>query len=362
MLKGDGIEAGGPLHHTAALAEDVEKWMADEPVSAWREPLFRRARRWARRHRPAVTGAAVALLTGLIGLAAATTVYLQQRQVQASRLALALREVNLLRGQAQSDPEGDPFKWHAALQAVKRAEDLLGPLIDAASHRRVRELGDQVATATQAAERDAQFLREAVDVRSAEADDPDGSASDGAYARAFLDAGIDIDRLGPEAAGAKIKARPAGVTLALVAALDDWAEERRKARPKDADGWKRLVATARAADPDPTRDRLRQLWSEPDRKAQRELLLQLARQADPRGWPPASLTLLAGALDAAGGARPPPSSSAVPRQSTPVTSGSTTIWRDSSSSSTRRGPRRRSGSTPRPVRCGPRRRTSWRMR
>ena len=29
-----------------ALAEDVERWMADEPVTAWREPLSRRARRW----------------------------------------------------------------------------------------------------------------------------------------------------------------------------------------------------------------------------------------------------------------------------------------------------------------------------
>ena len=32
-----------------ALAEDVERWMADESVTAWREPWVRRARRWARR-------------------------------------------------------------------------------------------------------------------------------------------------------------------------------------------------------------------------------------------------------------------------------------------------------------------------
>jgi tetratricopeptide (TPR) repeat protein/tRNA A-37 threonylcarbamoyl transferase component Bud32 len=53
-----------------ALAEDVERWTADEPVFAWREPLGRRARRWARRNRTAVAGAAVAGLAGLIGLAA----------------------------------------------------------------------------------------------------------------------------------------------------------------------------------------------------------------------------------------------------------------------------------------------------
>ena len=38
-----------------ALADDIERWMADEPVTAWREPFSRRARRWARRNRTAVT-------------------------------------------------------------------------------------------------------------------------------------------------------------------------------------------------------------------------------------------------------------------------------------------------------------------
>ena len=208
--------------------------------------------------------------------------------------------MTLLRDQAQADPEGDPVKWHAVLQAVKRALDLLGPLIEAASQSRVRELGDQVASATQAAERDANLLREVVDVRSAEADDPDGSASDVAYAQAFRDAGIDLDKLEPEAAGAKIKARPASVALALAAALDDWSAQRRRASPDESDAWKRLVATARIADPEPTRDRLRQLWSEPDLEAKRQPLLKLAKEADPRGWPVQSLILLAGALANAG--------------------------------------------------------------
>ncbi len=57
-----------------ALAEDVERWMADEPVSAWREPLSRRARRWAKRNRTAVTAAAVALLAGMVGLSAVLVV------------------------------------------------------------------------------------------------------------------------------------------------------------------------------------------------------------------------------------------------------------------------------------------------
>jgi serine/threonine-protein kinase len=283
-----------------ALAEDIERWMADEAVSAWREPLLRQARRWARRHRPAVTGAAAAVLVGFIGLASAAAVYLRQRQAQTSRLELALGEVSLLREQAQADPEGDPVKWHAALQAFQRAEDLLGPLIDVATQREVRELGGQIATATQAAERDAELLRDVVDVRSAEGDDSYGFDSFLAYEKAFRRAEIDVDELGPEAAGAKIKARPKRVARLLAAALDSWAAQRRNARPEDADGWKRLVATAEAADLDETRNRLRHLWSEPDLKSQRDPLLKLAREADPKGWPPASLSLLARALEAAG--------------------------------------------------------------
>ena len=56
------------------LADDLERWMADEPVTAWREPLSPRARRWARRNRTAVTAALVALVAGLVGLGAVATV------------------------------------------------------------------------------------------------------------------------------------------------------------------------------------------------------------------------------------------------------------------------------------------------
>jgi tetratricopeptide (TPR) repeat protein len=60
-----------------ALAEDLERWLADEPVSAWPEPPSDRARRWMRRHRPAVTGVAVALVVALIGLGAIAVVQTQ---------------------------------------------------------------------------------------------------------------------------------------------------------------------------------------------------------------------------------------------------------------------------------------------
>ena len=68
------------------LAEDVERWMADEPVSAWREPISRRVRRWMQRNRTAVAAAAVALVAGVIGLGAVTGVQ--------ARANSALRKAN----------------------------------------------------------------------------------------------------------------------------------------------------------------------------------------------------------------------------------------------------------------------------
>ena len=76
------------------LADDIERWTADEPVSAWREPLSRRARRWAQRNRTAVSGAAATLAAGMIGLAAVAGIQARvsaqlARAYDASRSALA---------------------------------------------------------------------------------------------------------------------------------------------------------------------------------------------------------------------------------------------------------------------------------
>ncbi len=78
-LKAMALKPAARYASPRALAEDVERWMADEPVSAWREPLSRRARRWAKRNRTAVTTAAVALLAGVVGLSAVLVVQTQAK-------------------------------------------------------------------------------------------------------------------------------------------------------------------------------------------------------------------------------------------------------------------------------------------
>ena len=53
---------------TAELAADVERYLADEPVSAHAEPFTIRARRWIKRHQVCVTSLAAAVVVALVGL------------------------------------------------------------------------------------------------------------------------------------------------------------------------------------------------------------------------------------------------------------------------------------------------------
>jgi formylglycine-generating enzyme required for sulfatase activity len=54
------------------LAEEIERWLADEPVQARREPLSARLGRWLRKHPALAAGAGALLLTGVIALAVST--------------------------------------------------------------------------------------------------------------------------------------------------------------------------------------------------------------------------------------------------------------------------------------------------
>jgi serine/threonine-protein kinase len=67
-VKAMALRPEGRYGAARGLAQDVERWLADEPVGAWREPWGVRARRWARGHRSLVTAAAVLLVAAIVGL------------------------------------------------------------------------------------------------------------------------------------------------------------------------------------------------------------------------------------------------------------------------------------------------------
>ncbi|MFI5457673.1 MAG: tetratricopeptide repeat protein [Isosphaerales bacterium] len=101
---------------------------------------------------------------------------------------------------------------------------------------------------------DRALLAELESIRGNRAEHWDRKRTDTEYAAAFRKAGLDLDKTEPAESGKWLAARSEPMELAGY--LDDWAFVRRSARREEA-AWRRLVAAARAADPDPWRDALR---------------------------------------------------------------------------------------------------------
>ena len=93
-LKAMATEPARRYRTPRALADDVEHWLADEPVSAWSEPVGRRLRRWGRRHRLLVTGLAAALIVAVAALAVGNVLVARQRDRAERNLAFARRVVD----------------------------------------------------------------------------------------------------------------------------------------------------------------------------------------------------------------------------------------------------------------------------
>ncbi len=107
-LKAMANQPGDRYPSCRALADDVERWMADEPVSAWAEPWTRKLSRWLTRHRTGVTGAAAAVLAGVFGLSAVLAVQ--------ARANLALADKNTALTAANAKIEA---RYNLAVEAIK---------------------------------------------------------------------------------------------------------------------------------------------------------------------------------------------------------------------------------------------------
>jgi eukaryotic-like serine/threonine-protein kinase len=72
-----------------ALAEDLERWLADEPVSAQREPFLIRVTRWARKRKPLVVGTLALLITAVVALSIGiVAIRIEQKETDNQRVAL----------------------------------------------------------------------------------------------------------------------------------------------------------------------------------------------------------------------------------------------------------------------------------
>jgi serine/threonine protein kinase/tetratricopeptide (TPR) repeat protein len=251
------------------LADDLERFLKDEPIRARRPALVQRARKWARRHRALVWSAALvsllaALMAGINGMWLA-----QRRSETAGAVEAVLQEAKTLQAEE---------KWPEALAAARRAEALvqLGGGGDGLRHR-VQQLL-----------RDLEMVRRLEEARlqraaGAKGGGFDWEASHAAYARAFRWYGLEVERLEPKEAAERIRSCP--IRLQLAAALDDWAGGQRTLGLK---GWRQLVAVSRAADPNPWRNRLRDALERKDPRA----LQEVAASVPDDHLPPATAVLL----------------------------------------------------------------------
>ena len=85
-----------------ALAEDIEHWLADEPIAVHREPLPERVSRWTRRHRGATLAGGLALATVAVVSIVASLLVGQARQQESKAWESSARnrlfELELLEG------------------------------------------------------------------------------------------------------------------------------------------------------------------------------------------------------------------------------------------------------------------------
>ncbi len=239
----------------ADFADDITRFLADQPVEACPPSQSYHLRKFVKRHRGRIVASG---LIGVLGLAL-TVALVRQAVERGTRRAETAFAVDQALDSAERSAQAS--KWHEAMSAVNLAEARLETGDDTLRQRAV-SLKRDLAMVLRLDE-----IRQAM---SAVKDDRfDIQSGDRQYAEAFRNYGIDVDSLEPADVAARM---PAGVFREeLLAALDDWLRIRRHLHTGEDTGWKRLFELASALDTDPWRNRVRAAWMKDDRDALAEL-------------------------------------------------------------------------------------------
>jgi tetratricopeptide (TPR) repeat protein len=248
------------------LADDLRHYMEDRPIRARRPGLVKRMRKWCRRHKALVGSAAAVLLVAALLAGGVGLWWMEKRAAAVGEAQAALRQAEELTADE---------RWPEALAAVRRAKVVLA----GTAAGELRQAAEQL-------DRDLEMARRLEEARLADTvvkDEHffDWEAADRAFAQAFRSYGLDLELLDPQEAAQFIRSR--SISRQLIAAIDHWAVVQ-----PHTQNCARLLAFARAADPDELRDRLREAAQRNDHK----LIEDLAASAALQKLAPANLRLL----------------------------------------------------------------------
>ncbi len=233
-----------------ALAEEVQCWLADEPVRAYREPWSVRAGRWLRRHRVLVASVAVVVLVALV-LGTAGGVYRQQRQMAREQAKAGLVQSAQLR---------DGYRYADAGKMLEQVRGWVRQAADGELDGRLKQ-----------AEADLDLARGLDDVRQRAATAVSVKWNPrrmmrAEYPEVLARHGLDVLEGDLDELAEKIRA--SAVRESIMAALDDWAMTE-----TDSSRKQRLLRLANSADePDLWRQAIREAVARRDRKRLRELV------------------------------------------------------------------------------------------
>jgi len=93
-LKAMSLESANRYSTPQLLADDIERYLADEPVSAFAEPVMTRSLRWARKHRTVTTATAAVVLVLAVSLGMFSTI-LSSKNTELRKTNSQLAEANI---------------------------------------------------------------------------------------------------------------------------------------------------------------------------------------------------------------------------------------------------------------------------
>jgi serine/threonine protein kinase/Flp pilus assembly protein TadD len=256
-----------------AFAADVERYLHNEPVSACPPSAWYRFGKFARRRRAAlVMGTVVGMALFVTALVVAASIGWVTRDRAAQAAALDERVGSAL-DEAVALVSND--KWPDASVVVERMEKLLLAADRQELPARLTEL-----------QRDLQMAQRLEDIFS----DPESTIRDRdrEYGEAFREFGIDLTALTLDEAASAMQAR--SIRLQLARSLDSWSLVRGFDRSNKQPDRQQLLDIARAVDPDPWHNRLREVLQNKEADAQEKT--KLIASADFRLLRPASFVLI----------------------------------------------------------------------